>query len=156
VALPSIVCCDPRQPEIADLLKHADAYSASLYPEEGRHPVDLTFLAGPNVRFFVARNGATAVGCGALVIDAEGVGELKRMIVHPDARGQGVGRSLLDAIEAAARFEGIDTLRLETGPGNREALNLYRCGGYIDRGPFGTYRAGPHSLFMQKKLPRVR
>jgi putative acetyltransferase len=48
--------------------------------------------------------------------------------------------------------EGADTIRLETGPRKREAIRLYRRHGYRDRGPFGSYKPGPHSVFLEKYL----
>jgi putative acetyltransferase len=143
---------DPRQPEILELFDHSDSYAASLYPAEGRYPVDTDYLAGPAVRFFVARNGAAAVGCGAIVIAPDGTAEIKRVVVHPEARGLGIGRRLMAAIEAAARHEGVSTLLLETGPRSQEALALYRRCGYRDRGPFGAYPESPHSVFMELTL----
>ena len=74
------------------------------------------------------------------------------MIVLPQTRGRGVGWSLLKRAEAAAAEEGVDTIRLETGPLNREAISLYRRHGYSSRGPFGTYEAGPHSVFSEKAV----
>ncbi len=44
-------------------------------------------------------------------------------------------------------------MRLETGIKSDEALGLYRRSGYIERGPFGAYRADPLSIFMEKVLP---
>lgn len=143
---------EPNQPEVRELLAASDAYSASLYPEEGRHPVDVAFLASPAVRFFVARAKGRAIGCAALVLGADGSGELKRMIVLPAARGRGAGHRLIERIESAAIAERLQVLRLETGPRNREAIALYRRHGFAERGPFGAYEAGPHSLFMEKRL----
>ncbi len=143
---------EPRQPEVRALLAASDAYSMSLYPEEGRHPVDVEFLASPAVRFFVARAEGQAIGCAAVVLGADGSGELKRMIVLPAARGRGAGHRLMERIEAAAIAERLHVLLLETGPHNREAIALYRRHGYAERDPFGAYEAGPHSLFMEKRL----
>lgn len=139
---------DPRQQEIGQLLAASDAYSIALYPDEGRHPVDIEFLASPLVRFFVGRLNGKAVGCVALVTSDDGFAELKRMIVLPEARGGGIGSSLLKRAEA-----GVDIVRLEIGPLSRAAISLYRRHGYDYRGPFGTYEAGPHSLFLEKRLP---
>ena len=120
--------------DIAELIEASDAYSMSLYPTEGRHPVDLKYLASPSVSFFVARFQGRAVGCGALVEHGDGTGELKRMVVLPHARGSGVGKSLLKRLEEAALRKNITILRLETGPLNREALGLYKRNGYTDCG----------------------
>jgi putative acetyltransferase len=147
---------DARQPEIAELIEYSDAYSASRYPEECRYPVDATFLARSEVRFFVARIDGMAVGCGAAVLGADQTVELKRIIVRPDARGKGVGFNLLNAIEAAVSREHISTVLLETGPKSQEALGLYRRCGHRERGPFGSYQANPHSVFMEKGLTLLK
>jgi len=144
----------PRQPEVLALFEQSDAYAASLYPQEGHYPVDADYLSVPHVRFFVARWQGVAVGCCALVIGSDRVGELKRMIVDPAARGRGIGRGLMAAIEEVAITEGIRLIQLETGPANGPALALYRTCGYQERGPFGSYQPSPYSLFMERSLVR--
>lgn len=50
--------------------------------------------------------------------------------IHPDARGGGLGRRLLEALEAAARSRGSARLGLEVRVDNRVALALYRRMGF--------------------------
>ncbi len=153
-AAPQLVVAkeSPDQPEIGAFLAASDAYSQSLYPAESNHLVDLSVLMATNAHFFVARKEGKALGCGALIVADDGSGELKRMWVSPEARGQGVGRKLLDAIEATARETGVSVLRLETGIHQPEAIGLYRRSGFVDCGPFGSYQPDPLSLFMEKRL----
>lgn len=141
----------PRQAEVTRLLEALDAYQAALYPPESNHFLDVDALAAPNVRFIVARRGAEAVGCGALRIEGAW-GELKRMYVVPEVRGQRLGRRILDRIEAEARREGLGGLRLETGVHQPEALALYRSAGYAERDAFAPYAPDPLSVFMEKIL----
>ena len=47
---------------------------------------------------------------------------------------------------------GLDPLRLETGVRQKEALGLYRAVGFVERGPFGAYRADRASVFMERRL----
>jgi putative acetyltransferase len=141
----------PGRGEIKRLLAEADAYAASLYPPESRHPINADELKAPGVRFFVARADSVAVGCAALLRDGD-AGELKRMFVLERARGLGVGRAILRAVEEAALADGVRVLRLESGTRNGEALTLYRRSGYADRGPFGAYGPDPLSVFMEKHL----
>ena len=148
----SIVLEPPDQPEVAALLTQADALSASLYPPESNHPVYADVLGAANARFFVARQGGMAVGCGAVILGPDGHGEIKRMFVDPARRGQGVGRQILAAIEAAAVAEGAHLLQLETGVDSHDALRLYHATGFVERGPFGGYRPDPLSVFMEKVL----
>jgi GNAT superfamily N-acetyltransferase len=104
----------------------------------------------------VARDGdGTALGCGALRALEDGVAEVKRMYVAPAARGRGVGKALLDGLEAAARDRGWTTLRLETGPRQPEAIGLYTGAGYRPIEAFGGYVGAPdaeESLFFERTL----
>jgi putative acetyltransferase len=142
----------PRQAEILALLQQSDAYMASLYPAESNHMLDVGSLCAPGVHFLVARWDGRIAGCAALVRGEAGAGEIKRMFVDPAVRGKGVGRGLLERIETIARREAIHLLQLETGGKQPEALELYRRFGYLECGPFGSYKPDPHSLFMEKRL----
>ena len=143
----------PRSDESRVLLAASDAYAAALYPAESNHMVDVEVLAAPGTRFFVARIAGRAVGCGAVVAGAEEhAREIKRMFVGEAARGHGVGKALLHALEEAARAAGAKALRLETGVAQPEALGLYRRAGYCERSPFGDYREDPLSLYFEKAL----
>jgi putative acetyltransferase len=143
---------DPAQPEIIALLEDSERYSASLYPAESNHHLPLDALRAAHIRFLVARDGAgRAVGTGALVLCGVWA-ELKRMWVVPELRGKGVSRTMLQALEAKAREEGVRCLRLETGIENHAALALYERAGFTRCDPFGDYRPDPLSVFMQKQL----
>jgi putative acetyltransferase len=143
----------PREPEALALLRQSDAYFAALYPAESNHLLGVDELDRPGVRFLLARRHGRAVGCGALVPGpAAGEGELKRLFVAPEARGVGIGRDILAALEAAAREAGVRVVRLETGVAQPESLALYRRHGYAERGPFGGYGPDPLSVFMEKRL----
>jgi ribosomal protein S18 acetylase RimI-like enzyme len=56
--------------------------------------------------------------------------EIERMWVAPRARGLGLGRRLLDALERQAREAGAVTVRLETNRAPIEAIEMYRRAGY--------------------------
>ncbi|MEI9988161.1 MAG: GNAT family N-acetyltransferase [Aliidongia sp.] len=75
------------------------------------------------------------------------------MWVAPAARGLGVSKALLAALEAAASAENISVLRLETGIVSHAALALYSAAGFERCGPFADYRPDPLSVFMEKALP---
>jgi putative acetyltransferase len=141
----------PDQPEVHALVKELDAYLYSLYPAENVYALDISSLLDPRVLFAVARNAAgAALGCGAIVMHP-GYGEIKRMYVRPQARGQGLARRLIESLEAKAMERGCRTFMLETGPAQPEARILYERLGYQYRGPFGDYPADPLSVFMQKQ-----
>ena len=142
----------PQQVAVLDLLRQSDAYSASLYPVEGRKPLGTEALSAPGVHVLVARLGGVAVGCCALIEQDGGVGELKRMIVDEGVRQQGVGRALLAAVEAVAVRIGLHLIQMEVGARSAGAHALYRMAGYLNRGPFGTHRLSPHSIFLEKQV----
>ncbi|MBP2558790.1 putative acetyltransferase [Neorhizobium galegae] len=142
----------PRQAGVLKLLELSDAYAASLYPTESNHMVDAATLEGPGVSFFVARDGDTILGCGALVEAGDGIGEIKRMFVDEAARGLKLGRRLMDAILQRGGELNLAAIRLETGIHQPQAIGLYRACGFSEIGPFSNYRADPLSIFMEKRL----
>jgi putative acetyltransferase len=140
----------PNQPDVVALIDLLDAYQLSLYPPESVYALDMNSLLQPNVLFAVARDAqGAAVGCGAMVVTPE-FGEVKRMFVHPAARGQGVAQRLLGMLEVEALQRGCRRFMLETGPSQPEAIGLYQRLGYAVRGPYGDYRDDPLSVFMEK------
>jgi putative acetyltransferase len=141
----------PRQDDVRRLVAALDALMASLYPADSNHLLDIETLGKPDIRFFVARRGGEALGCGALRVAAD-YGEIKRMFVRPEARGLKLGRRILHTLEEQARREHLAFLRLETGISQPPAIALYRAAGFIERGPFGDYAPDPLSLFMEKRL----
>lgn len=142
----------PQQGDVLGLIEQLDSYVGQLYPAESNHLLSLEALCRPEVRFFVARKDGQALGCGALRLDSSGYGEVKRIYVRPQARGHGVGRSILLRIEKEARQASLTCLRLETGIRQEAALELFRVSGYRQRGPFGEYQPDPLSVFMEKRL----
>ena len=142
----------PRSKEVIQLLTASDALMTDLYPSESNHMLDVSELERLEVSFYVARFNGAALGCGAWVRTDVKEAELKRMFVTPEARGQKIGRQILDHIEFEAASAGVSLMRLETGVRQPEALKLYRSSGYVERGPFGSYREDPLSVFMEKRL----
>ena len=142
----------PNQPDVIALIADLDAYQDSLYPAEARYALDLASLSKPNVVFIVARDEqSVALGCGAVVLN-ESYGEVKRMYVRPEARGRGIAKKLIAALEASAYESGCRELMLETGPYQPEALSFYANQGYVRRRTFGPYSEHPLSVFMGKSL----
>jgi putative acetyltransferase len=140
------------QPDVIPLIEMLDAQMTALYPPESNHLLDIAALSDPAVTFLVVREGREAIGCGALLRDPRGWGEVKRMVVRPDRRGRGIGRRVLAELGAIARDARLPLLRLETGIHNTDALALYRGAGFVEREAFGDYRPDPLSVFMEKRV----
>jgi DNA-binding MarR family transcriptional regulator/GNAT superfamily N-acetyltransferase len=96
---------------------------ATALPHEVRPP------AG---EFFVAYLHGEAVGCGAVKHHAGRAAEIKRMWIAPDARGLGLGRRLLETLEACAVAGGARVAHIETSAVLVEALCLYRSAGWVE------------------------
>jgi DNA-binding MarR family transcriptional regulator len=101
-------------------------------------------LTPPGGVFVIARLGGKPIGCGALKVKDQNIGEIKRMWVRTDARGVGVGRRIVEALEALAREFGLGILRLETNRTLIEAQALYRECGYLEVEPFNDEPYGHH------------
>ena len=139
------------QADVTALLLQARALLAGLYPPESCHGLGVDAYEAPDKTLLVARAGGVAVGCGARQRHADGSAEVKSMFVLPEARGRGIGRAILAAIEAALPAH-VAALRLETGIKQEAAIRLYEAAGFRRRGPFGSYRDDPLSIFMEKPL----
>jgi len=146
-----VVPGDPRDPQATALLQQSHALMESLFPPEDNFFLNIDDLCVPEISFFVAREGDTVLGTGALA-DKGDYGEVKSMFVSPDARGKGVGEALLQQIEATARAKGHAAMKLETGNVLYAAHRLYERAGFTTCGPFGDYPEANSSLFMEKAL----
>ena len=145
---------DILSPPARVLIEALNAELSSRYPEPGAthfrlDPGEVTDGQGA---FLIASSSGKPVGCGAVRHIEARTGEIKRMYVSPDARGRGIGRAVLAALEAEARALGIVRLVLETGLRQGEALALYEGAGFSQIPPFGEYVASPLSVCMAKDL----
>jgi GNAT superfamily N-acetyltransferase len=139
----------------ARLIARLNAELTAIYPEPGANHFGLAaedVNAGRGA-FFVAYEDQQAVGCGAVrLIDAK-TAELKRMYVEPARRGRGIGRALLEALEAEARQLGAGRIVLETGARQTAAVALYARCGYEKIPLFGEYLQSPEtSLCLGKSI----
>ena len=142
----------PSDPRACRRIGRLDRLQLSLYPAESNHLDPIETLEWGHVTFLAAFAGGKVVGCGAVKCMPGRYGEIKRMYVNPDARGRGVGRALIEALESRLLAAGINVARLETGTRQSEALALYERCGYVRIPPFGEYREDPLSVFLEKRL----
>lgn len=101
-------------------------------------------LVPPRGAFLVASVDGQPVACGGVKTNSPGVGWLKRMWVADSVRGLGIGRRMLEALEAEALALGLTTLRLETNRALQEAIRLYRGAGFREVAPFNSDAYGHH------------
>lgn len=117
-------------------------------------PADDRDLVPPHGAFLVACVDGEPIACGAVKVIAPRVGSLKRMWVADSARGLGIGRRLLEALESEARGLGLTTLRLETNRALGEAIALYRSSGFREVAPFNDDPYAHH--WFEKALAHSR
>ncbi len=127
-------------PVVRELIGELDAELDALYPEPGANHFELPTADAFLVAWEpVAGGRERALGCGAVRLIDEGVGELKRMYVRPEARGRRVAGLLLTALETTALGLGCRRLVLETGTRQVAAMALYRRHGYAEIPCWGEY-----------------
>lgn len=90
----SITSESAAHPDIVSLIAALDAYQSELYPAESNHLLDLTQLSTDSLIMMVIRDRQLkAVGCGAIVLNGDGTGEMKRVYIDPTHRGQQLGEN---------------------------------------------------------------
>ncbi|MFC8228496.1 GNAT family N-acetyltransferase [Streptomyces sp. NPDC057287] len=98
-------------------------------------------------QIWIARDDERVAGTIALVRtalpNARHRAEVAKLMVRPSARGRGVGRALLTAVEEFAAAEGLTLLVLDTETGS-DAERLYRSAGWTPCGSVPSYAADPY------------
>jgi DNA-binding MarR family transcriptional regulator/GNAT superfamily N-acetyltransferase len=145
---------DPAHPDARACLRSYFAELDRRWPP-GFDPADGVTaepheLRPPKGRMLVAYLREEPVGCGAVKHLAGGPSDIKRMWVADSARGLGLGRRLLEALEACARQAGAPAARLETNRVLTEAIALYRSAGYVEVEPFNAEPFAHH--WFEKRL----
>jgi len=146
-----------EQEDSADAQRCVAAYFAELDTrfENGFDPGNGGYAGKPAAAngggtFLIARLHGRAIGCGALKPLDGSTGEIKRMWVAPEARGLGVARRLLAALEAEARALGLRRVVLDTNRSLLEAQAMYRKAGYRD---IERYNENSYAdFFFEKRL----
>jgi DNA-binding MarR family transcriptional regulator/GNAT superfamily N-acetyltransferase len=138
-----------------------EAYFAELgrrfdagFKEAASHAGTDDDLRPPRDVFLVARLRGEPVGCGGLKLRLRKPAELRRMWVSDDVRGLGIGRRLLNELEARAGAAGARSVRLETNRSLTEAITLYRASGYREIPAFNDEVYAHH--WFEKRLARKR
>jgi putative acetyltransferase len=142
----------PLTDEVRALIAELNTALLALSPPEACYHLTVEEMADPTVTVWIARDGDTAIGCGALKRHSDTIGEVKRMFTRPAWQGQGVGRRVLDKIMETAEREELETLVLETGDQHPAAWAIYEKAGFTRCGPVLDYPDSPYSVFYQKQL----
>ena len=109
------------------------------------HPEELSPPGGGFVVLY--EDGRPVAGGGVKRLDDRAC-EIKRMYVAPEARGRGVGRELLAALEELGRDLGYAVARLDTGAEQPRAQRMYERAGYV---AVPDYNGNPYASFWGEK-----
>ena len=111
-------------------------FEYALRPDPAKTDLDLFdleahYFARGGMFDVVADPSGRIVGCCGSYATREDAVELRKMYVHRDLRGQGVGRRLLERAVAFARGRGSKRIELETASVLKEAIAMYEQAGFI-------------------------
>jgi len=145
---------DPRAEDVRGLLECHLQFARTHTPPEGVFALPTAELLDPAITLYSYRRDGELLAVGALKQLGGSHGELKSMHTAQAARGQGIGRAMVDHLIAVARARGLARVSLETGTmaAFAPARALYARAGFTECGPFGDYRASPTSTFMTLAL----
>jgi GNAT superfamily N-acetyltransferase len=121
-------------------------------PGSGGLPAASVFEPVNGGAFVIGRLDGEAVACGGLARYDDMTGEIRRMYVVPSARGRGLSRRILEALEDEARRLGYSLVRLETGNQQAEAIGLYVSAGFGPIPRYGPFADDPRSVCFEKRL----
>jgi putative acetyltransferase len=97
---------DARARDVRALLTVHLTFARAQTPPEDAHAMDVDGLLDPAVTFFSYRESGRLLAIGALKQLDPHNAEIKSMHTAQDARGRGVGRTMLDHLIAVARERG--------------------------------------------------
>lgn len=147
---------DPAEPEVLAMVERMLDHLAALYERFDR-PVPVVdpseFRAPRGAWVLVELDGRAVASGGVRACEVGGpVAELKRIWVEPDARGAGLSRVLLAALEERASELGYESVNLVTGGRQPEAMRLYETSGYERIPNYGRNAGNGHLTSYAKSL----
>lgn len=149
----TVALVDGHTPDARACLDAYAAYIDARFPE-GFDKSDLVRpeeVSGDTGAFFVAYEEDRPVGCGALRRLEPGIGEIRHVWVHPEARRLGLARRLLTELEQAASVRALTVVRLDTHATLTEAQAMYRACGYTEIPAYDDHVYASH--WFEKRLP---
>lgn len=113
----------------------------------------LELLLGESATGFVCVSEERVLAYGGMLI-APDEGQITNVAVHPDARREGLGRSVVDALIEEARARGLEQVSLEVRVSNLAAIALYERAGFTVEGKRKNFYRRPteDALIMLKSI----
>ena len=144
---------DSSNADFQALVIELDRYLAKTDGDE--HAFYSQYNKSDGLKYVVlAYDGDKAVGSGAIKHFADDVMEVKRMYVHPEARGHGVATLVLRELENWTTELSYKKCLLETGVKQLEAVALYRKNAYEVVPNYGQYEGMENSICFEKVISK--
>jgi putative acetyltransferase len=105
----------------------------------------------PKGCIILAKEDKQVVGCIALKPIEEGVCEMKRLYVRPEARGKSLGKQLVEELIYFAKKSGYKTMKLDTISSLKDAIKLYRSKGFLETNAY-VYNPLPDVMYFELTL----
>ena len=112
-----------------DLDAVAELEQLSFSVPWSRRLLEQGVLGGLDYYLIMEQEGAVAGYLNFRIVAGEG--EIERVAVHPQMRGRGFGRKLMEAMEEFAVSKGVTDMTLDVRAGNKRAINLYESCGFV-------------------------
>jgi GNAT superfamily N-acetyltransferase len=107
--------------------------------------------AAPSGRVLLAEQCGEVVGCVAFRKVSDEICEMKRMYVRPSARGNHLGRDLVERLIVEARVAGYQEIRLDVMEKSVSARRLYEALGFVPAEPI-SFNPVPGASFLGLKI----
>jgi N-acetylglutamate synthase-like GNAT family acetyltransferase len=130
------------------VMAHGEVYAAQFGWDTGfealvaRIVADYANGADPDREAaWIAESNGERAGCVFLVAGEDNMAKLRILLVHPDARGHGLGTRLVDECLAFARAAGYRAVTLWTNDVLTSARRIYQAAGFelVDKKPHHSF-----------------
>lgn len=122
-------------------------------------PAQLPKMLGPGApesSFYIIEQHGQSIGMGGVRRVRDGVCEMKRVYVRDVAKGQGLGRRLVERLIDDGRRFGYHTMYIDTSPTLETAVGLYERLGFAPIPAYPEVEVAeimfPHWVFMARSL----
>ena len=119
---------------------HDDLALIDAYFDSDAFEAEVAVLPGdytpPQGQLYLPMLGGSPAGCVAMRAVDDTRCEMKRMFVHPEYHGKGVGRALGEAVISAATAAVYKVMLLDTSINHKEAQGLYKRLGFREIAPY--------------------
>lgn len=149
--MPQFIRTTSDNPDFQNLTSELDDELCRIYNTNKEDYEEYNRITGlPTVVLAYENNVAISCGCFKQ-FDTHRI-ELKRMFVKPEFRGKGIASVMVDELEKWGKELGYETMILETGKGQPDAIALYRKLGYTDIPHFGEFPEESRSVCLGKMI----